>query len=64
VNGIEPKSKKLERELEFAKLKKLSHVCAVLSAAQGDRSTQRIVQDRIKNYFGKNLPNMQEVTDE
>jgi tRNA nucleotidyltransferase (CCA-adding enzyme) len=68
---LEPKSKKLERELESAKLKKPSQVCAVLAAAPGDqllflllRSTKRIVQDRIKNYFGKYLHTMQEVTDE
>ena len=68
---LEPKSKKLEREVKSAKLKKPSQVYAVLSAAPGDqilflllRSAHRIVQDRIKNYFGKYLHTAQEVTDE
>ncbi len=68
---LEPKSKKLERELQSVKLKKPSQVYAVLFAAPGDqllfllmRSTQRIVQDRIKHYFGKYLQTAQDVTDE
>ena len=68
---LEAKSKKLEKDLKSAKLKKASQVFAVLTASPGDqllflllRSTQRLVQDRIKNYFAKHLFLAQSVTDE
>ncbi len=68
---LEARSKKLERELKPAKLKKASQVYYALVKAPGDqilflliRSPLRIVQDRIKNYLQKYLPLAQEVTDE
>jgi len=68
---LEAKSKKLESDLKSEKLKKASQVFAVLNAAPGDqilflllKSTQRIVLDRIKNYFGKYLFLAQTLTDE
>jgi tRNA nucleotidyltransferase (CCA-adding enzyme) len=67
---IEPKSKKLEKELKSAKLQKPSHIYQVLSKAPGDQilfllahSSERLVHDRIKNYFQKYLPTSQEVTE-
>jgi tRNA nucleotidyltransferase (CCA-adding enzyme) len=67
---IEARSKKLEKELKSARLSKASQLYALLSKAPGDqvlflllRSPERIVQDRIKNYFQKYLPAAQEITD-
>lgn len=67
---LESRSKSLERELKSAKLQKASQVYQVLSHAPGDqilflllRSSQRIVQDRIKNYLQKYLPASQEITE-
>jgi hypothetical protein len=67
---LEAKSKKLEKDLKSAKLQKPSKVYQVLSAAPGDQilfllahSSERLVQDRIKNYLGKYLPTAQEVTE-
>jgi hypothetical protein len=68
---LEARSKKLQRELKAAKLKKASQVYFALAKAPGDqvlflliRSPLRIVQDRIRNYLQKYLPLAQEVTDE
>jgi len=67
---LEARSKKLEKDLKSAKLQKPSHVYQALSKAEGDqilflllRSTERIVQDRIRNYLQKYLPAAQEITD-
>ncbi len=68
---LDARSKKLERDLKSAKLTKPSQLHQVISKALGEqvlflllRSQQRIVQDRIRNYFQKYLPLVQEVTDE
>jgi tRNA nucleotidyltransferase (CCA-adding enzyme) len=67
---IEARAKKFEKELKSAKLQKASQLYQALSKASGDliiylllNSKERIVQDRIKNFFGKYLPAAQEVTD-
>jgi tRNA nucleotidyltransferase/poly(A) polymerase len=68
---LEGASKKLERDLKADKLKKASQLYQVLIKAPGEQvlwlmvySAQRLVQDRIKNYFEKYLPLSQEITDE
>ena len=67
---LETRVGKFERELAAAKLSKPSASYAMLSKVPGEvllytlmRSNQRIVLDRIKNYFGKYLPTAQEVTE-
>jgi len=67
---MEAKSKKLEKELKSSKLQKPSHIYQVLSKAPGDQilfllahSSERLVQDRIKNYLQKYLPSALEVTE-
>ncbi len=67
---LENRAGKFERELAAAKLSKPSASYAMLSKVPGEvllytlmRSNQRIVLDRIKNYFGKYLPTAQEVTE-
>ena len=67
---LEAKSKKLEGELKSAKLTRGSHVYALLKDAPGEevltlavKSNERIVQDRLKNYFTRYLPTAVEVTD-
>jgi tRNA nucleotidyltransferase (CCA-adding enzyme) len=67
---LEPKSKKLEKDLKSAKLQKASHIYTVLSKSPGDQilfllahTTERIVHDRIRNYLQKYLPSAQEVTE-
>lgn len=64
-------AKKLEKDLKNPKLNKASQVYTTISKAPGEaviylmlNSTQRIVQDRIKNHFQKYLPLSLEVTDE
>jgi tRNA nucleotidyltransferase/poly(A) polymerase len=64
-------AKKLERELKSAKLQKASQLYQLLTKTPGEvmlylllHSTQRIVQDRIRNYFQKYLPLSMEVTSE
>lgn len=64
-------AKKLERDLKSAKLQKASQLYLALVGAPGEailylvlHSQQRIVQDRIKNYFQKHLPASQEITNE
>jgi tRNA nucleotidyltransferase (CCA-adding enzyme) len=68
---IAPAAKKLERELKGAKLQKASQLYQVLFKAPGELvvylmvySEQRLVQDRIRNYFQKYLPASLEITDE
>jgi tRNA nucleotidyltransferase (CCA-adding enzyme) len=67
---LEAKSKKLEKDLQSAKLQKPSALYALLSKSPGEqilfllvKSTQRLVHDRIKNYLQKYLPLAQEVSD-
>ena len=67
---LEAKAKKLEKELQSAKLAKPSALYHLLSKVPGDqmlfllaKSSQRIVTDRIRNYLQKYLPAAQEVTD-
>jgi len=67
---LEEKSKKLEKELKSAKLQKPSHVYNLLTKAAGDQilfllahSSERLVQDRIKNFLQKYLPSAQELTE-
>lgn len=63
------RAKKLESALKSARLKKPSQIYDVLSKAPQDeiqfllyQSTQRLVQDRIRNYFQKYLALAQEIT--
>jgi tRNA nucleotidyltransferase (CCA-adding enzyme) len=71
IAKLETASKKLERELKAAKLQKPSQLYLAVSRAAGEQvlylavySTERLVVDRIKNYFQKYLPTAEEVTDE
>lgn len=66
---LEGRAKKVERDLKSGKLQKASQIYKVASAAAGEellfllvRSTERLVQDRLKNYLQKHLPAAQEVT--
>jgi len=68
---LEASAKKLERELKGAKLQKPSHLYQLLTKAPGELilhllvySNERLVQDRIRNYYQKYLPLSLEVTDE
>jgi tRNA nucleotidyltransferase/poly(A) polymerase len=68
---LEGTAKKLERDLKSPKLQKPSQLYQVLVKAPGEAvlyllvySAQRLVQDRIRNYFQKYLPASLEVTDE
>jgi tRNA nucleotidyltransferase (CCA-adding enzyme) len=68
---LEPAAKKLERELKSAKLQKPSQLYQLLVKSPGELvlyllvySNERLVQDRIRNYFQKHLPASLEVTDE
>ena len=63
--------RKLEAALKSSRITKPSHVYDVLSEATKDEielvlyeSAQRVVQDRIRAYYGKYLPLAQEVTEE
>lgn len=67
---LEARSKKLEKELNAAGLQKPSQLYNLLVKAHGDHilylllhSSERLVQDRIKNYLHKYLPAAQEVTE-
>lgn len=64
-------AKKLERELKSPKLQKPSQLYQLLVKAPGELilylmvySEQRLVQDRIRNYFQKYLPASLEINDE
>ncbi len=68
---LEAAAKKLERDLKSPKLQRPSQLYQVLSKAPGEQvmyllvySEQRLVQDRIRNYFAKYLPASMEITDE
>lgn len=71
LDKLVPAAKKLERALQGAKLQKPSALYQLLSATAGEQilylavhSGQRLVQDRIKNYFQKYVLMAQEVTDD
>lgn len=66
--GLEAKARKLEKSLQSAKLQKPSQIYQAMVNAPGElllflllKSQQRLVQDRIKNYYQKYLPAAQEV---
>ena len=67
---LDARALKLEKEVASSKLTKPSLVFQVLNKIPAEqallvlvKSSQRTVQDRIRNYFGKHLPLSQEVTD-
>lgn len=67
---LEARAKALEKSLKSAKISKASQVYSLLAHSPGEltlllhlRSGERIVQDRIKNFFAKYLPVAVEVTD-
>jgi tRNA nucleotidyltransferase (CCA-adding enzyme) len=71
VQKMQAAAKKLDRDLRSPRLQKPSQLYTAVSKAPGEQvlylavySQQRIVHDRIKNYFGKYLPMAMEVTDE
>jgi tRNA nucleotidyltransferase (CCA-adding enzyme) len=64
---IETRSRKLEKALKSARIRKPSQVYQIVSSAPGDEvcfvlthSPSRPVQDRLRNYFQKYLPLAQE----
>jgi tRNA nucleotidyltransferase (CCA-adding enzyme) len=66
---LEAKARKLETALRSARLKKASQVYHVVTAAAPDevlfllyRSTQKLVQERLRNYFQKYTQTIQEIT--
>jgi tRNA nucleotidyltransferase/poly(A) polymerase len=68
---LEAAAKKLEKDLKSPKLQKASQLYSLLVKSPGELvlwllvySEQRLVQDRIRNYFQKYLPASQEITDE
>jgi tRNA nucleotidyltransferase/poly(A) polymerase len=68
---LEARSKKLQTALRAARIKKASQVYHIASVAPSDEilfllyhSNLRPVQERLKNYFQKYLPAIQEVTPE
>lgn len=67
---LEAHSKKLETMLKSAKLNRASLLWQALKGAQGDqvfllalKSGERLVQDRLRNYFGKYLAIVAEIPD-
>ncbi|MBS1877093.1 MAG: hypothetical protein JSU00_28030 [Acidobacteria bacterium] len=67
---LETNARKLEKDIKALKFQKPSRLYDMLVKAPGEqllfllvRSTERIVQERIKNYLQKFLPIAQEVTD-
>jgi hypothetical protein len=68
---LEPKAKKLESALKSAKVRKPSHVYHIVAPAPPEdvlftlyHSTLKPVQERLRNHFGKYLPQLAEVTQE
>jgi len=71
IAKLEAAAKKLDKDLRSPKLQKASQLYQVLMKAPGEMviyllvySEQRLVQDRIRNYFQKYLPASLEITDE
>lgn len=67
---LDARAKKLEAALKSPKLSRASHVYTTLQKAPGEeilllslKSAERLVQDRIKNYFNKYLATAMDVTD-
>lgn len=65
---LEARARKLEQALKSARVKKPSHVYGVLSKAPSDEvcfvlyhSAYKPVQERVKNYFQKYLPQAMEI---
>jgi tRNA nucleotidyltransferase/poly(A) polymerase len=68
---LEARSKKLESSLRAARIKKASQVYAIMSTAAPDEilfqlyhSQWKPVQERMRNYYLKSLPLLQEITPE
>jgi tRNA nucleotidyltransferase (CCA-adding enzyme) len=71
LKQIDARAKKLEAHLRSARITKPSHVYEILKDAGADdillvlyRSPHRVVQDRIRAFYGKYLPRAQEVTED
>jgi tRNA nucleotidyltransferase (CCA-adding enzyme) len=68
---LEPRAKKLETALRSARLRKASQVYHLVAAAKPDEvlfllyhSNVKLVQERLRIYFQKSLPLVQEITAE
>jgi tRNA nucleotidyltransferase (CCA-adding enzyme) len=68
---LEARSKKLEAALKSARVRKPSHVYHLVTPAAPDevlfilyKSQQKVVQERLRSYFQKYLPAIQEITPE
>jgi tRNA nucleotidyltransferase/poly(A) polymerase len=68
---LEARAKKLETSLRSARIKKASQVYAIMSVAAPDEilfqlyhSQLKQVQERVRNYYLKSLPLLQEITPE
>ena len=68
---LEARAKKLETSLRAARVKKASHVYQIMTAAAPDEilfqlyhSTFKPVQERMRNYYQKYLPLLQEIAPE
>ena len=68
---LETRAKKLETSLRAARVKKASHVYQIMTAAAPDEilfqlyhSTFKPVQERMRNYYQKYLPLLQEIPPE
>jgi tRNA nucleotidyltransferase/poly(A) polymerase len=68
---LEVRAKKLETSLRAARVKKASQVYQIMTAAAPDEilfqlyhSTFKPVQERMRNYYQKSLPLLQEITPE
>ena len=68
---LDARAKKLETSLRAARVKKASHVYQIMTAAAPDEilfqlyhSTFKPVQERMRNYYQKYLPLLQEITPE
>jgi tRNA nucleotidyltransferase (CCA-adding enzyme) len=68
---LDARAKKLETSLRAARVKKAAHVYQIMTAAAPDEilfqlyhSTFKPVQERMRNYYQKYLPLLQEITPE
>jgi tRNA nucleotidyltransferase/poly(A) polymerase len=68
---LDARAKKLETSLRAARVRKASHVYQIMTAAAPDEilfqlyhSTFKPVQERMRNYYQKYLPLLQEITPE
>ncbi|HYZ86158.1 MAG TPA: hypothetical protein VE621_17235 [Bryobacteraceae bacterium] len=69
-NKLDARARKLEKQLKGASLVKPSAIYDIVAKADGEsvlyllaKSTERLVQDRLKNYLQKYAPAAAEVTD-